>query len=655
MIARFHFRKKEKEEALISTRKTGPRKKGILAVSLFFLLLAAGFIIVKALRASKEKTTAVVKSAKVQKGDVKTTISSSGTLEGVESTPIYLPEGILIKKILVSEGDIIQKGTKIAEVDKASVAEVLLTVRDSIDTLEDDIDELDDDELTDTTSDDYLKKIAYDKELADLNDLEDSLETMLNTGYLKSDEAGLVGAINITESEKTEDSSDSTSTTGSSQQTVSQTTQATQTTYYGTVAQVVRMSSNDLTTSTTVVSDKSSKKSTTNASSDEDNGNTGSSNDTTTKSDDSNKSDDSSGNNANQSDDKNSNDSDSGNSSESDDKNSDDNSSNDTGKSDDNSAGQNNVSDNNTTDKNNQKDSSASDSNQNSSDSNSNQNNTNSSNTSNNTDSNSTTTTNNTNSTSSKSTNNTNNTTTNGSQSKPSGGNSKGGGSASGSSSGSSTTSADTTESIGDITLVKAVELHSDTQMLVNVSVDEADISSVKTGQTATVSLTALADKTFEGSISDVGSVNSDSSGSVKYSVDILLDKEDGMLEGMSASVVINVEESKDTLTIPSAAVQEKGASAFVYTAKDEKGNLSGEKEVRIGLSDGTNAEVTEGLEEGDTVYYSMAASDPNSETGNDNQQNAFGGGPGQMPDGGTPPSGGPGGNGGGAPGGNSH
>lgn len=109
------------------------------------------------------------------KGDVKTTISSSGTLEGVDSNPIYLPEGILITKVLVSEGDVIKKGTKIAEIDKASVAEVLLTVRDSIDTLEDNIDDLDDDELGDSSSDDYLKKLAYDKELVDLNELEENL------------------------------------------------------------------------------------------------------------------------------------------------------------------------------------------------------------------------------------------------------------------------------------------------------------------------------------------------------------------------------------------------------------------------------------------------------------------------------------------------
>ena len=143
------------------------------------------------------------------------------------------------------------------------------------------------------------------------------------------------------------------------------------------------------------------------------------------------------------------------------------------------------------------------------------------------------------------------------------------------SSSGGGTT-ADTTETIGGITLVKAAEFHSNTQVAVNVSVDETDIESVKIGQTATLTLSALSDQTFEGTVSTISGADSESGGSVKYTVTILLDKKDGMRNGMSASAVINVEEASDTLTIPASAVQENNGSAFVYTKKDKEGNLSG-------------------------------------------------------------------------------
>lgn len=42
----------------------------------------------------------------------------------------------------------------------------------------------------------------------------------------------------------------------------------------------------------------------------------------------------------------------------------------------------------------------------------------------------------------------------------------------------------------------------------------------------------------------------------------------------------------------------------FVYTEQDDEGNLSGEQQVTTGLSDGENVEITEGLSEGDVVYY---------------------------------------------------
>lgn len=47
------------------------------------------------------------------------------------------------------------------------------------------------------------------------------------------------------------------------------------------------------------------------------------------------------------------------------------------------------------------------------------------------------------------------------------------------------------------------------------------------------------------------------------------------------------IEQKEDVVTIPVNALQEQGSSTFVYTQKDEDGNLSGEVEVSTGLSDG--------------------------------------------------------------------
>ena len=180
----------------------------------------------------------------------------------------------------------------------------------------------------------------------------------------------------------------------------------------------------------------------------------------------------------------------------------------------------------------------------------------------------------------------------------------------------------------------------------ITVSIDELDILSIKKGQTVKVTLDALEDQEFEGSISKVSTTGSSSNGNTKYEVEVTVPKEEEMLDGMSASVVIVTDSAENAVIIPVLALQERGETQYVYTSQDEDGNLSGEVEVETGLSDGTNVEIKSGLTEGDTIYYQIQASD-DSENMRDMRMQ---GGPGGGNDRGG--HGGPGGNGG-PPGGN--
>ena len=83
---------------------------------------------------------------------------------------------------------------------------------------------------------------------------------------------------------------------------------------------------------------------------------------------------------------------------------------------------------------------------------------------------------------------------------------------------------------------------------------------------------------------------------------------------GMNASVNIVASESTDVLIIPVSALQERGDESYVYTKIDEDGNLSGEVTVTTGLSDGTNVEIKDGLEEGTTIYYQKSDSSNSSD-----------------------------------------
>ncbi|MDR1272275.1 MAG: HlyD family efflux transporter periplasmic adaptor subunit [Clostridiales Family XIII bacterium] len=188
-----------------------------------------------------------------------------------------------------------------------------------------------------------------------------------------------------------------------------------------------------------------------------------------------------------------------------------------------------------------------------------------------------------------------------------------------------------------------------------SVSVDELDISAVKTGQEASVEMDALEGETFTGKVIKVADAPDESSGSSNYSAIIEIAKEPGMKSGMSATATILNEKRTDVLTIPLVAVQEFGDEIFVYTTVDDDNNFGGRTIIETGLSDGTTVEITSGLNTGDIVYYQQSIDDESLDTmmfgmGGGGMMGGGSGG-GGMPEGGGsggPPSGEQGGFGGG-------
>ena len=160
-----------------------------------------------------------------------------------------------------------------------------------------------------------------------------------------------------------------------------------------------------------------------------------------------------------------------------------------------------------------------------------------------------------------------------------------------------------------------AFTIQKQNKVKVVISADELDILSLKEGQKADVTIDAAGEDSFNGTITNISGNAESSGGSSKYNVDITINKTDDMLIGMSASVVITVDEVNDVLIIPMSALQEKNDSTFVYTQKDNSGNLSAEAEVETGLSDGSYVEIKNGLAQGDTIYYIRAESTENEES----------------------------------------
>lgn len=141
--------------------------------------------------------------------------------------------------------------------------------------------------------------------------------------------------------------------------------------------------------------------------------------------------------------------------------------------------------------------------------------------------------------------------------------------------------------------------------MTVTISVDETNILSLSEGQAAAVTIDSVGEEKFRGTVTEISTIATSSSGVSVYSAVITLDKADGMLSGMSADVVITIEGVDNALLIPVDALHQTRATAYVYTAYNaETGEYSGMVEVTTGLQNSNYVEITSGLKEGDTVYY---------------------------------------------------
>lgn len=142
-------------------------------------------------------------------------------------------------------------------------------------------------------------------------------------------------------------------------------------------------------------------------------------------------------------------------------------------------------------------------------------------------------------------------------------------------------------------------------QMELTITVDEGDISSLYPGQEAQVTVSALNGETVSAQVTQVGSQGVNNGGSSKFTAQLTLERREDMLEGMSAQAEILLDTAENVLTVPVAALVEDGIETVVYTGYDrDAGVLTDPVEVEVGQSDGENAQILSGLEEGDTVYY---------------------------------------------------
>ncbi|MEV4317731.1 HlyD family efflux transporter periplasmic adaptor subunit [Actinocrispum sp. NPDC049592] len=180
-----------------------------------------------------------------------------------------------------------------------------------------------------------------------------------------------------------------------------------------------------------------------------------------------------------------------------------------------------------------------------------------------------------------------------GSSSGSSGGSGASGGSGSSGASGASSGSSSGTSGFIVITNLTALQ--------VKANLAEIDVSKVKAGQDATVTLNAMPDQPQPAKVASVDlTPTSGSNNVVTYGVTLTLNTPPAQLRpGQSASASITVARADDALTIPSAAMQTVGTT---HTVTVQVNGVDSRREIQIGVRSESLVQVVSGLNEGDQV-----------------------------------------------------
>ncbi len=173
-------------------------------------------------------------------------------------------------------------------------------------------------------------------------------------------------------------------------------------------------------------------------------------------------------------------------------------------------------------------------------------------------------------------------------------------------------------------------------KMHIVASVSEADIGQVAVGQTVEFSVEAFPDDVFYGTVAQVRKAATTTNNVVTYDTVIDVENpEQKLFPGMTAEVSIYVAERKGVLTVPNASlrfVPPDGAKfdkagpppakvargqRIVYFPVGDKGSELKAVLTKIGVTDGVNSEVLEGLKENERVVTA---------TSNNEKKGPFGG-----------------------------
>ena len=152
-----------------------------------------------------------------------------------------------------------------------------------------------------------------------------------------------------------------------------------------------------------------------------------------------------------------------------------------------------------------------------------------------------------------------------------------------------------------------AAEIQDFSTMQVAVKIDEQNIGGVHIGDPVSVYINAL-DKTYDGKVSEISKTAIKSNNAVYVDATVEFAADDDVRSGFSAEVKLVKASAENAICIPLDAVNYDTDNTAYVNVKGADGETQ-RRDVKLGLSDTSMVQITEGLSEGETVLQEVKVS----------------------------------------------
>jgi HlyD family secretion protein len=157
-------------------------------------------------------------------------------------------------------------------------------------------------------------------------------------------------------------------------------------------------------------------------------------------------------------------------------------------------------------------------------------------------------------------------------------------------------------------------------KMIFEGKVDEAEVGKLKEGREIMVKLGAIENKEFPAKLTFVAPKGKEESGAVQFTIkaDVTIDKDTYVRAGYSANAEIELEKKDSVFSIKESLLQFDRFTEKPFVEVEKEDQKFEKVDVTLGISDGINVEITEGLKEGDKIKVWNKASKDNEDDDDD-------------------------------------